>query len=133
MPRPEQEIIKLTIDGRDVDAVEGTMLVDAAKLADVEVPYFCYEPKLGQPVGACRICIGRDQRASQKLQTSCFPLDQAAQSYNSTRSSEVRLRKNSIVEFLLVWRPPLDCSILPTRAASARFRTSPSVGAAAAA
>ena len=31
--------------------------VDAVKRGDVEVPFFCYEPKLGQPVGACRMCL----------------------------------------------------------------------------
>ena len=33
------------------------MLVDAAKHGDVEIPVFCYEPKLGAPVGACRMCL----------------------------------------------------------------------------
>ena len=33
------------------------MLVDAAKGGDVEIPVFCYEPKLGAPVGACRMCL----------------------------------------------------------------------------
>ncbi|MHA4875721.1 2Fe-2S iron-sulfur cluster-binding protein, partial [Enterococcus faecium] len=46
MPRPEEKIITLTIDGREVEAIEGAMLVDAAKQGDVEIPYFCYEPKL---------------------------------------------------------------------------------------
>ena len=40
------------------------MLVDAAKHGDVEIPVFCYEPKLGQPVGACRMCLVRS-RASE--------------------------------------------------------------------
>ncbi len=37
------------------------MLVDAAKLGDVEIPVFCYEPKLGNPVGACRMCLVEDR------------------------------------------------------------------------
>ena len=53
MPRPEKRTITLTIDGREVKASENAMLVDAAKHGDVEIPVFCYEPKLGQPVGAC--------------------------------------------------------------------------------
>jgi NADH-quinone oxidoreductase subunit G len=57
MARPEQSEIVFEIDGREVRAVEGSMLVDAAKQGDVEIPYFCYEPKLGQPVGACRMCL----------------------------------------------------------------------------
>ena len=51
MPRPEQKKIQLTVDGREIEAIEGTMLVDAAKQANVEIPYFCYQPKLGHPVG----------------------------------------------------------------------------------
>jgi NADH-quinone oxidoreductase subunit G len=43
MPRPEQTPITLTIDGREIEAIEGSMLVDAAKHGDVEIPYFCYE------------------------------------------------------------------------------------------
>ena len=46
------------------------MLVDAAKDGDVEIPYFCYEPKLGQPVGACRMCLVEIE-GIPKLQTSC--------------------------------------------------------------
>ena len=41
MPRPEEKMIQLTIDGREVQAPEGMMLVDAAKHGDVEIPYFC--------------------------------------------------------------------------------------------
>ena len=52
MARPEQKWITFEIDGRQVRAPEGAMLVDAAKHGDVEIPFFCYEPKLGQPVGA---------------------------------------------------------------------------------
>ena len=70
MPRPEQKIIKLTIDGREVEAVEGTMLVDAAQQGDVEIPFFCYEPKLGEPVGACRMCLVEIE-GIPKLQTGC--------------------------------------------------------------
>ena len=46
------------------------MLVDAAKHGDVEIPYFCYEPKLGHPVGACRMCLVEIE-GMPKLQTSC--------------------------------------------------------------
>ena len=52
MPRPQVKTITFSIDGREVEAPEGAMLVDAAKYGDVEIPVFCYEPKLGPPVGA---------------------------------------------------------------------------------
>ena len=46
------------------------MLVDAAKGGDVEIPVFCYEPKLGGPVGACRMCLVEIE-GIPKLQTAC--------------------------------------------------------------
>ena len=46
------------------------MLVDAAKHGDVEIPVFCYEPKLGNPVGACRMCLVEIE-GIPKLQTGC--------------------------------------------------------------
>ncbi|MGC9220379.1 MAG: NADH-quinone oxidoreductase subunit NuoG [Solirubrobacteraceae bacterium] len=108
MPRPEQKIIKLTIDGREVEAVEGTMLVDAARAADVEIPYFCYEPKLGQPVGACRMCLVEIE-GIPKLQTSCSTGVREGMVVN-TKVARVKEAQNSVLEFLLV-NHPLDCPV----------------------
>ena len=51
------------------------MLVDAAKYGDVEIPVFCYEPKLGQPVGACRMCLVEIE-GIPKLQTALLDAGQ---------------------------------------------------------
>ena len=108
MPRPQQNIIQLTIDGREVKAVEGTMLVDAAKHGDVEIPYFCYEPKLGNPVGACRMCLVEIE-GIPKLQTSCStPVKDGMVVH--TQTERVHHAQNAIVEFLLV-NHPLDCPV----------------------
>ena len=108
MPRPEQKIITLTIDGREVQAVEGAMLVDAAKQGDVEIPYFCYEPKLGQPVGACRMCLVEIE-GIPKLQTSCSTPVKDGMVVN-TQTDRVKHAQNAVVEFLLV-NHPLDCPV----------------------
>jgi NADH-quinone oxidoreductase subunit G len=108
MPRPEEKKIQLTIDGREVEAVEGTMLVDAAKEADVEIPYFCYEAKLGNPVGACRMCMVEIE-GIPKLQTSCStPVKDGMVVH--TQTQRVRHAQNAVVEFLLV-NHPLDCPV----------------------
>ncbi len=108
MPRPEQKKIQMTIDGREVEAVEGTMLVDAAKQGDVEIPYFCYEPKLGNPVGACRMCLVEIE-GIPKLQTSCStPVKDGMVVH--TQTQRVRHAQNAVVEFLLV-NHPLDCPV----------------------
>ncbi len=108
MPRPQQKTIQLTIDGREIQTVEGTMLVDAAKHGDVEIPYFCYEPKLGNPVGACRMCLVEIE-GIPKLQTSCStPVKDGMVVH--TQTDRVRHAQNAIVEFLLV-NHPLDCPV----------------------
>ena len=108
MPRPEQKTIQLTIDGREVQAVEGAMLVDAAKRGDVEIPYFCYEPKLGNPVGACRMCLVEIE-GIPKLQTSCSTPVRDGMVVH-TQTERVRSAQNAVVEFLLV-NHPLDCPV----------------------
>jgi NADH-quinone oxidoreductase subunit G len=108
MARPERNWISFEIDGRQVRAPEGTMLVDAAKYGDVEIPYFCYEPKLGQPVGACRMCLVEIE-GIPKLQTSCSTPVRDGMVVVTT-SDRVKHAQNAVVEFLLV-NHPLDCPV----------------------
>jgi NADH-quinone oxidoreductase subunit G len=108
MPRPEPRPITLTIDGREVQASENAMLVDAAKLGDVEIPVFCYEPKLGQPVGACRMCLVEIE-GIPKLQTGCStPVKDGMVVH--TQSERVKTAQRAVVEFLLI-NHPLDCPV----------------------
>jgi len=108
MPRPERNIITFTIDDREVKAPENAMLVDAAKHGDVEIPVFCYEPKLGQPVGACRMCLVEIE-GIPKLQTGCStPVKDGMVVH--TQSERVKEAQRSVVEFLLI-NHPLDCPV----------------------
>jgi NADH-quinone oxidoreductase subunit G len=108
MPRPEPKTISFTIDGREVEAAENAMLVDAAKHGDVEIPVFCYEPKLGNPVGACRMCLVEIEGIG-KLQTGCStPVKDGMVVH--TQSERVKEAQKSVVEFLLI-NHPLDCPV----------------------
>src|SRR5207253_1853867 len=51
------ETVKVTVDGVLVEVPKGTGLVETALAAGIEIPVFCYEPRLGAPVGACRMCL----------------------------------------------------------------------------
>jgi NADH-quinone oxidoreductase subunit G len=108
VPRPRQQMISFTIDGLEVNAPENAMLVDAAKYGDVEIPVFCYEPKLGGPVGACRMCLVEIE-GIPKLQTGCStPVKDGMVVH--TQSERVHVAQRSVVEFLLV-NHPLDCPV----------------------
>ncbi len=108
MPRTQPNRVTLTIDGREIEADEGTMLVDAAREGDVEIPVFCYEPKLGEPVGACRMCLVEIE-GIPKLQTSCSTPVRDGMVVH-TRTDQVKEAQESVVEFLLV-NHPLDCPV----------------------
>ncbi|HYU61737.1 MAG TPA: NADH-quinone oxidoreductase subunit NuoG, partial [Solirubrobacterales bacterium] len=104
----ERNPVTLVVDGIEVTAPEGTMLVDAAKQGDVEVPVFCYEPKLGEPVGACRMCLV-EVEGIPKLQTACStPVRDGMVVY--TQTERVKEAQSAVVEFLLV-NHPLDCPV----------------------
>ncbi|CAN5589220.1 NADH-quinone oxidoreductase subunit NuoG [soil metagenome] len=108
MSQPIRNAVTLVVDGREVVAPEGTMLVDAAKMGDIEIPVFCYEPKLGDPVGACRMCLVEIE-GIPKLQTACStPVRDGMVVY--TQTDQVKEAQNAVVEFLLV-NHPLDCPV----------------------
>ncbi len=108
MSQPIRNAVTLVVDGREVVAPEGTMLVDAAKGGDIEIPVFCYEPKLGEPVGACRMCLVEIE-GIPKLQTACStPVRDGMVVY--TQTDQVKEAQNAVVEFLLV-NHPLDCPV----------------------
>jgi len=108
MARPKVENVTFEIDGIEVTAPEGALLVEAAKNGDVEIPYFCYERKLGKPVGACRMCLVEIE-GSPKLETSCSTLVKDGMVVTTT-SDRVKEAQAAIVEFLLV-NHPLDCPV----------------------
>ena len=112
MPRPEIKTITFSIDGREVQAPENAMLVDAAKYGDIDIPVFCYEPKLGPPVGACRMCLV-EVEGIPKLQTACSTAVKDGMVVH-TQTDRVRHAQQAGVEFLLVNRP-LDCPVCDKR------------------
>jgi len=121
--------VTLTIDGKSVTVPAGTLIVDAAKKIDVDIPVFCYHPKM-EPVGMCRMClvdVGRpviDRSTNQpildadgkpklqfgpKLETGCTtPV--ADGMVVVTNSKKVADGRSHVVEFILTSHP-LDCPI----------------------
>jgi NADH-quinone oxidoreductase subunit G len=105
---PQQsDTVKLTIDGAEVEAPKGMLLVEAAKLIGLEIPVFCYEERL-KPVGACRMCLVQIEKLP-RLQTACTtPV--AADMVVHTITDDVKSAQNGVLELLLA-NHPLDCPI----------------------
>ena len=102
-----ENTVKITINGREYVVPKGMLLVDAAKSVGIEIPVFCYHPKM-KPVGACRMCLVEVEKAP-KLQTACTaPV--ADGMVVRTNSPRAVAGQNATIEFLLA-NHPLDCPV----------------------
>ena len=123
------KMISLTIDGRPVSVPDGTLIVNAAKQIGIDIPVFCFHPKM-EPVGMCRQCLvelGRPMidRATgkpvleadgspkiqfmPKLETACT--NTAAEGLVIlTQTDKVKAAQKEVVELLLTSHP-LDCPV----------------------
>ena len=66
---PRQELVTLTVDGKEVSVAKGTLIIRAAENLGIEVPRFCDHPFL-DPIGACRQCYVEIE-GQRKPFTSC--------------------------------------------------------------
>ncbi|HUP32040.1 MAG TPA: 2Fe-2S iron-sulfur cluster-binding protein, partial [Gaiellaceae bacterium] len=104
------ETVKVTVDGREVEVAKGTGLVETAAAAGIEIPVFCYEPRLGPPVGACRMCLV-EVEGIPKLQAGCTLAAQDGMVVRTAAASEKAAEgQNATLEFILV-NHPLDCPV----------------------
>jgi NADH-quinone oxidoreductase subunit G len=100
-------MIDLTIDGVPVTVPKGTLLVEAAKTVNQEIPIYCYHTKLG-PAGLCRICMVEIE-GMPKLQIACNTAV-AEGMVVRTRGERVEAARAVVLELFLV-NHPLDCPI----------------------
>jgi NADH dehydrogenase/NADH:ubiquinone oxidoreductase subunit G len=105
------DMVKLSIDGREVSVPKGTGLVEAALAAGVEIPVFCYEPRLGPPVGACRMCLCEVAPGPPKPQAACtLTAAEGMEVKTAATSAMAAEAQNATLEFILV-NHPLDCPV----------------------
>ncbi len=123
------ELVTLTIDGQAISVPPGTLVVDAAKKLGIDIPVFCYHPKM-EPVGMCRMClveIGRPVRDratgelaleedgspkigyGPKMETACTVPVMEGMLVNGFNEKVQRARKD-VLEFTLTSHP-LDCPV----------------------
>jgi NADH-quinone oxidoreductase subunit G len=105
------ELVTVKIDERQVQVPKGLGLVETAAAAGIEIPVFCYEPRLGAAVGACRMCLVEVEGMPPKPQAGCTLTAQDGMVVKTARTSEMaRVAQNATLEFILV-NHPLDCPV----------------------
>jgi NADH dehydrogenase/NADH:ubiquinone oxidoreductase subunit G len=108
MSTVQTDTVTLHINGREITVPKGLSLVEAAAEAGIEVPVFCYEPRLGAAIGACRMCLVEIE-GLPKLQTACTT-PAADGMVVQSHSDRAREGQDAVLEFLLL-NHPLDCPV----------------------
>src|SRR5678810_544584 len=112
-------MVKVTIDGVELEVPEGTTILNAARQigGDVVPPAMCYYTSLKDSGGKCRVCLvkvsqtsTKDPRPMPKLVASCVTAVQDGMVVQNITSPEVLEARKGVVELLLV-NHPLDCPI----------------------
>lgn len=103
------ETVKLTINGQEMTAPKGELLIEACEMNGVYLPRFCHHRGL-TPQASCRMCVVRvDNPKIPKLQTACtMPVTDGM--VVTTDSKEVEEVRAAMIEFLLS-NHPVDCPV----------------------
>ncbi|MBW7959336.1 MAG: NADH-quinone oxidoreductase subunit NuoG [Candidatus Promineofilum sp.] len=129
MSDQKSDMISLTIDGKEVSVPKGTLVIEAAKSIETDIPVFCYHPKL-ESIGACRLCMVEiglpviDRATGEKVLeadgsvklnfgkgqvTSCTTVATEGMVVR-TLTDGVKKTRADMLEFLLTSHP-LDCPV----------------------
>jgi NADH-quinone oxidoreductase subunit G len=104
---PGEDLVTVTIDGREVQAPRGELLIKVAQDHGTYVPRFCWHERM-KPVGMCRMCLV-EVEGLRGLQISCAtPVTDGMVVH--TQSAGVKAAQDGVLEFLLI-NHPLDCPV----------------------
>lgn len=105
----EKNLVTVSVDGKTVSVPKGTNLIDAARVAGVEVPHYCYHPHLSI-AGNCRMCQV-EVKGRPKLEIGCNTTVQEGMEIATHESSKnVAEAQAATLEFILI-NHPLDCTV----------------------
>ncbi|MDQ1444209.1 MAG: NADH-quinone oxidoreductase subunit [Acidimicrobiaceae bacterium] len=109
MAESTTETVTITVDGKQVEAKPGEMIIAAAERAGVYIPRFCYHPRM-RPVGMCRMCLVEVTGPRGPVLTPACFVPVADGQEIVTDSPKVKKAQDGVLEFLLI-NHPLDCPV----------------------
>ncbi|MGH9181079.1 MAG: 2Fe-2S iron-sulfur cluster-binding protein, partial [Acidimicrobiales bacterium] len=106
---PPAEYLTITVDGVEMGARPGEMVIAAAERGGAYIPRFCYHPRM-KPVGMCRMCLVeiKGPRGFALLPACYVPVADGQEVVTS--SLKVKKAQDGVLEFLLI-NHPLDCPV----------------------
>ena len=99
--------VKFKFNGLELEAVEGSLVIDAATSNGIEIPHYCYHPELGNP-GNCRLCIV-EVAGAPKPMASCRLAVKEGMEVSSVSEAAKRAQASSLEQHLV--NHPLDCPV----------------------
>jgi len=103
----DEKTISIEVDGQQLEAQPGQMLIEVTDAAGISVPRFCYHKHLSVAAN-CRMCLVEVEKAPKPLPACATPVMDGMKVY--TRSPLAREAQKGTMEFLLI-NHPLDCPI----------------------
>lgn len=100
-------MIKITIDGQEVEVAEDSTILQAAQRLGIEIPLFCYHERLSI-AGNCRMCLVEVENSPKPVASCAMPV--APGMVVHTRNARVKKSRQGVLEFLLI-NHPLDCPV----------------------
>jgi NADH-quinone oxidoreductase subunit G len=104
---PGPDVVTITIDGKEVQAPRGELLIKVAQQHGSYIPRFCWHERM-KPVGMCRMCLV-EVEGMRGLQISCATPIADGMTVR-TQSDVVKSAQDGVLEFLLI-NHPLDCPV----------------------
>ena len=102
-----EDMVTITVDGQEMQAPKGAMLIEVTDAKNIRVPRFCYHKKLAVAAN-CRMCLVEVEKAPKPLPACATPVMDGM--VVRTQSQIAKDAQKSVMEFLLI-NHPLDCPI----------------------
>ncbi len=100
-------MVKLTVDGQQVEVEAGITVLQACEIAGKEIPRFCYHERLSI-AGNCRMCLVEMEKSPKPIASCAMPVAEGMVIHTDT--PKVKKAREGVMEFLLI-NHPLDCPI----------------------
>lgn len=116
MSAPAAPLVTITVNEIELQVPKGELIVESVKRIGLEIPIFCYHPRM-KPVGMCRMCLIEVATKAPDGTVRKMPKPQAACSLPAseglivwTDTAAIHKDRKGVLEFLLI-NHPLDCPI----------------------
>ena len=103
------DTVRITVDGKEMEAAAGEMLIKAAQDGGTYIPRFCWHERMN-PVGMCRMCLVEIEGPRGPMIITACTNPVADGMVVDTQNETVKKAQEAVLEFLLA-NHPLDCPI----------------------